>query len=152
MPRFELQTEIAAPADEVFEYVLELRAQPGVAARRRATATGRHPRPVGVGSTYEQVTNFMGKEIAATFEVVEYEPGRRVRVECREARLPADGRAERRAEGRAAAACTPRWSRSATPASTRSTRPCSAPTPGGSSPPTIAGCASTSPRASRDAA
>jgi Polyketide cyclase / dehydrase and lipid transport len=87
MPRFELQTEIAAPADEVFEYVSNFERSPEW-QRGAKDCHWTSPPPRGVGSTYEQVTNFMGKDIAATFEVVEYEPGRRVRVECREGGFP----------------------------------------------------------------
>ncbi len=82
MPRFELQTEIAAPADEVFEYVSNFERSPEWQRGARDCHWTSAP-PRGVGSTYEQVTNFMGKDISATFEVVEFEPGRRVRVECR---------------------------------------------------------------------
>ena len=38
-------------------------------------------KPMEVGSSYEQVASFMGKEIRSTFSVTEFEPGRRIVID-----------------------------------------------------------------------
>jgi hypothetical protein len=39
---------------------------------------------VGAGSTYEQVSQFLGREIHTSFEVTRHQPGRLVTIESRE--------------------------------------------------------------------
>ena len=36
--------------------------------------------PLGIGSTYEQVAKFLGRQIVSTFEVIAYEPGQMVKA------------------------------------------------------------------------
>lgn len=35
--------------------------------------------PLGVGSTYKQVANFLGRQIESNFEIIAYEPGRMIK-------------------------------------------------------------------------
>jgi uncharacterized membrane protein len=42
------------------------------------------PPPIGVGSRYEQVARFLGKEIHTRFEVTAREPGRLITIQSRE--------------------------------------------------------------------
>ena len=44
--------------------------------------------PHGEGSTYEQVAEFRKKPVVSTFEVTEYEPGRRMRIESIKSTFP----------------------------------------------------------------
>lgn len=44
--------------------------------------------PIGVGSTYEQEAEFRKKPVVSTFEVTEYEPGRRMRIESVKSTFP----------------------------------------------------------------
>lgn len=44
--------------------------------------------PHGVGSTYEQEAEFRKKPVVSTFEVTEFEPGRRMRIESRKSTFP----------------------------------------------------------------
>ena len=38
------------------------------------------PAPHGVGATYDQVAEFLGRRIVSSFAVVEHQPGRRVKI------------------------------------------------------------------------
>jgi len=42
------------------------------------------PPPIGVGSRYEQVARYLGKEIRTTFEVTAHEPGHSITIQSRE--------------------------------------------------------------------
>ena len=44
--------------------------------------------PHGVGSTYEQIAEFRKKPVVSTFEVTEYEPGERMRIESIKSTFP----------------------------------------------------------------
>lgn len=46
--------------------------------------------PIGVGSTYDQEARFLGRPIRSSFEVVEFEPGRRIRIRTTESTMPLD--------------------------------------------------------------
>lgn len=41
------------------------------------------PPPIGVGSRYDQVARFLGREIRTTFEVTDHESGRSITIESR---------------------------------------------------------------------
>jgi hypothetical protein len=42
------------------------------------------PGPVAVGSRYEQMSEFLGRRVHTSFEVIEHEPGHRVTIQSRE--------------------------------------------------------------------
>lgn len=46
--------------------------------------------PLQVGSTYDQVARFLGRPIISSFQVVEFEPGRKVRIKTTKSTLPLD--------------------------------------------------------------
>jgi len=46
--------------------------------------------PVAVGSTYDQVARFLGREIRTSFEVTEFEAGESIRIESRSGPMPLD--------------------------------------------------------------
>lgn len=46
--------------------------------------------PLRIGSTYDQVARFLGRPIISSFEVVEYEPDRKVRIKTTKSTLPLD--------------------------------------------------------------
>jgi len=67
------------PSDEVFAYIANFENNPQWQSGQieaRFTSEG----PLQVGSTYDQVATFMGRRIVSTFEVLEYEPNRKVKV------------------------------------------------------------------------
>ncbi len=74
--------------DEVFEYVSDFennpRWQKGMESARWTTDA-----PHGVGSRYDQVAHFLGREIVTTFEVTEYE-GRSISIKSIESTMPLD--------------------------------------------------------------
>lgn len=44
--------------------------------------------PIVVGSTYEQLARFMGRDVRSTFVVTDLEPGRMIRIETIESTFP----------------------------------------------------------------
>jgi len=52
--------------------------------------------PIAVGSTYEQLARFMGRDVKSTFVVTDFEPGRMIRIETIESTFPIQ--VERRVE------------------------------------------------------
>ena len=76
MIRIEESTVISRPVAEVFEFA----ANPGnqvlwAAAVKESKQTSEGP--VGVGTTYSQVTELLGRRAEGDYEVTEYEPNRR---------------------------------------------------------------------------
>ena len=79
MIRIETQVEINQPSDEVFAYISNFENNPQWQSGQieaRFTSEGE----LGVGSTYDQVAKFLGRQVISAFEVQEYEPGRRVKA------------------------------------------------------------------------
>ena len=74
-----VSVDIDRPADEVFAYLDEVEHNPEWLAGMQSARWTTEP-PRGVGSRYEQVARFLGKEIRTTFEVVDHQPGRRVTI------------------------------------------------------------------------
>ncbi len=75
------------PPAEVFAFVSDFENNPrwqgGMVEARFTTES-----PLRVGSRYDQVARFLGREITSTFEVVELEPGRMVRASTVESTFP----------------------------------------------------------------
>ena len=78
-----VNVEIDRPADEVFAYLDDITNNPLWLKGMRSCTWTTEP-PVRVGSRYDQVAEFLGKEIRTTFEVTAREPGRLVTIESRE--------------------------------------------------------------------
>lgn len=78
---------INQPHEKVFSYISNFENNPkwqGGMVEARFTSEG----PLGVGSTYEQVATFLGKEILTTFQVVEYEENRKIKIESIKSTFP----------------------------------------------------------------
>ena len=71
--------EIANSAENTFAFISNFENNPRWQdGMQRCTVTS--DGDFGVGTTYDQVAAFLGREILSTFEVIEYEPGRRVKA------------------------------------------------------------------------
>jgi uncharacterized protein YndB with AHSA1/START domain len=77
MTEVEITLTIARPPEEVFAFIADFEKnslwQQGV---KKAWITSEGP--FGVGTTYTQLSRFLGRDIEFHFEVIGYEPGRRV--------------------------------------------------------------------------
>jgi uncharacterized membrane protein len=79
MVKVDVNITIDRPPDEVFAYIANFENNPRWQKGMQSckfTSDG----PLGVGSTYEQVAKFMGKEILTTFEVINYQPGKMIEI------------------------------------------------------------------------
>jgi uncharacterized membrane protein len=79
--------EIDRPADEVFAVISDFSRNPEWQGGMKSAHWTSEP-PRGVGSTYQQVARFLGRDVITTFEVLAYEPGRSVTIESRESSFP----------------------------------------------------------------
>ena len=75
--------DIDRPAPEVFAYLEEVTNNTEWLKGMRSCRWTTEP-PVHVGSRYEQVAQFLGKEIRTSFEVTALEPGRLITISSRE--------------------------------------------------------------------
>lgn len=85
--RLESAVEIDRPADEVFAVVSDFSRNPEWQGGMKSAQWTTEP-PLRVGSTYEQVARFLGRDVVTTFEVVGYEEGRSVTIESRQSSFP----------------------------------------------------------------
>lgn len=72
-------TSIDRPADEVFAYLSDFEKNP-VWQRGMKECRFTSPPPLDVGSTYDQVAQFLGRRITSQFRVLEFEPNRVVKA------------------------------------------------------------------------
>ena len=80
---------VQRPPEEVFEYWGDHSNNPEwQKGQRRCTWTSEPP--IGVGSTYDQEASMMGRPIVSSFECVEFEPGRRIRMKTTKSTIPLD--------------------------------------------------------------
>lgn len=88
-PLMQMQSslQIARPAAEVFAVVSDFSRNPEWQSGMRSATWTSEP-PVAVGSTYEQVARFLGRDVSTNFEVVAFEPGRSISIESRESDFP----------------------------------------------------------------
>src|SRR5687767_12435563 len=86
MARAEHTVLVRRPPDEVFEFLTDLSSVPewqsGAVEVRQADEA------LGVGATYVQVLQFLGKRLEATIEVTEFDPGRRFSLKTRSGPMP----------------------------------------------------------------
>jgi uncharacterized membrane protein len=75
--------EINRPAPEVFDYLEDVENNPKW-LRGMISAQWTTEPPVRVGSRYEQLAKFMGKQIRTSFEVVAHEPPKKITISSRE--------------------------------------------------------------------
>jgi len=70
MRQVRVTVEIERPAEEVFAFLEQVENSPLWLTNLRS-CVWTSPPPIRVGSTYDQVARFLGKDIAMTFEVTE---------------------------------------------------------------------------------
>lgn len=81
--------DIDRPASEVFEYLADMANNPEwQQGQQRCTWTSEPP--LRKGSTYDQEAKFLGKKIVSSFEVVEFDPGHRIRIRTTGGTMPID--------------------------------------------------------------
>jgi uncharacterized membrane protein len=87
MIKVETKVLIERPSDEVFAYISNFENNPKwQSGQLEARFTSEEP--LGVGSTYDQVAKFLGRRIVSTFEVLEYEPNRKVKASSTSGSFP----------------------------------------------------------------
>jgi len=75
----ETTVQIERPSDEVFAYISNFENNPKWQSGQ-LEAKFSTEEPLRLGSTYDQVAKFLGRRIVSTFEVLEYEPNRKVKA------------------------------------------------------------------------
>ena len=73
--------------DEVFAFLADMSQNPRWQKGMRECRWTSEP-PVRIGSTYDQVARFLGKEIKSSFVVTELDPGRRIRIRTTSGTMP----------------------------------------------------------------
>ena len=77
-----VEVDVERPAAEVFAYLEDAENNPHWIPNMRSCRWTTPP-PIRVGSRYEQASQFLGREIHTSFEVIRHEPGRLVTIESR---------------------------------------------------------------------
>lgn len=89
MIEVEVTIQVDRAPDEVFAFWSDWTNNPRwQSGMERCTWTSEPP--LRVGSTYDQEARFLGRPIRSSFEVVEYEPDRRIRIRTTAGTLPLD--------------------------------------------------------------
>lgn len=78
---------VQRPAEEVFEFFSDASNNPRWQSGMTACEWTTEP-PIGVGSRYEQLARFMGRDVKSVFEVTDHEPGHLIRIETIESTFP----------------------------------------------------------------
>lgn len=73
---------VAKPADAVFDFLSDHSNNPRWQGGMQSCTWTTEP-PIRVGSRYDQVARFLGREIRTEFEVTAFEPGRSITIESR---------------------------------------------------------------------
>jgi uncharacterized membrane protein len=85
--KIETKVQIERPSKEVFEYISNFENNPKwQSGQLEAKFTSEEP--LQVGSTYDQVAKFLGRRIVSTFEVLEFEPDRKVKASSTSGSFP----------------------------------------------------------------
>lgn len=82
-----VERTISRPAAEVFEFFADASNNP-LWQTGMKSCTWVSDGDIGVGSTYRQEAEFMGRPIVSVFEVKEFEPGHRIHIETIESTFP----------------------------------------------------------------
>lgn len=94
---------IERPAADVFGYIADFANNPKW-QRGMQSATWTSDPPIAVGSTYDQVARFLGRDVVTSFVVTRYEPDRRITIESVKSTFPIQ--VTRAVEERGPTACT----------------------------------------------
>lgn len=81
--------DVPRPAPELFAFVADMSNNPQWQRGQERCVWTSEP-PIRVGSTYDQRARFLGREIVSSFEVVEFEPDRRIRIRTVGGSMPMD--------------------------------------------------------------
>lgn len=81
--------DIERPAAEVFAYLADMENNPRWQRGQQACTWTSEP-PLRLGSTYDQRARFLGRDIVSSFEVVEFDPDRRIRITSTSGTMPID--------------------------------------------------------------
>ncbi|MDH3498643.1 MAG: SRPBCC family protein [Acidimicrobiia bacterium] len=81
--------DIDRPASDVFDYLADMSNNPKWQRGMQQCSWTSEP-PLRLGSTYDQQATFLGKQIISSFEVVEFEAGRRIRIKTTGGTMPID--------------------------------------------------------------
>lgn len=76
-----------ADPDEVFAFLADASNNPTWQQGMRS-CTWTSPAPIAVGSTYDQVATFAGREIRSSFVVTDFQPGRSITIETTKSTFP----------------------------------------------------------------
>ena len=79
MIKIKASVHIRRSPEEVFAYLSNFENNPKWQSGM-VSAKFTSPGPLGIGSTYSQEARFLGRPVLSEFEVLEYEPGRRVKI------------------------------------------------------------------------
>jgi uncharacterized membrane protein len=78
-----VEIDVRRPAGEVFAYLEDAENNtewiPNMVSCRWTTGP-----PIGIGSRYEQLSKFLGREVRTNFEVTRHQPGRLIAIQSRE--------------------------------------------------------------------
>ena len=87
MIKVETTVQIDRPSEEVFAFISNFENNPKwQSGQLEAKFTTEEP--LWVGSTYDQVAKFLGRRVVSTFEVVEFEPNRKVKASSTSGSFP----------------------------------------------------------------
>lgn len=89
MTEVRMSTRINRSAAEVFAYLADMANNPKW-QRGQERCTWTSEPPLRLGSTYDQEARFLGKKIVSSFEVVEFEPERLIRIRSTSGTMPID--------------------------------------------------------------
>lgn len=89
MIEVKVERDVDQSPEEVFAYWAEWTNNPTWQNGMESCTWTSEP-PLRVGSTYDQVARFAGRSIVSSFEVVEYEPDRKLRIKTTKSTLPLD--------------------------------------------------------------
>ena len=98
MIEVETTISVARSAADVFDFVADMANNPDWQRGMQSCRWTSEP-PIRVGSKYDQVASFLGREIRSSFVVTEYEPGRMIRIETTSGPMPIDVTRTVEAEG-----------------------------------------------------
>ena len=85
--RVEVDIQIDRPTDEVFAYLSNFENNPSW-QKGMDSCTITSDGEFGVGSTYDQVAHMANRQILSSFEVIDYQPGRRVKATTTKSSFP----------------------------------------------------------------
>ncbi len=87
MIQVKIETSIHKPPGEVFDFIANFENNPRWQSGM-VSATFTSPGPLSVGSTYDQVAQFLGRKVVSSFEVIALEPGRLVKAKSTAGSFP----------------------------------------------------------------